>query len=106
MVGTHIGDLEVVYAVLESGKSIAHLPDQIEDLRICGLPLDPRQNEWLPCRHRRPGEGYVSSLVEQMAEREGVTEQIKAEDQMAWVVLMNNIADGAREIMSAELVFT
>lgn len=44
-------------------------------------------------------------LVDQMAEREGVTEQLKAEDQMKWVGLMNNIADRAREIVNAEIIF-
>ncbi len=44
-------------------------------------------------------------LVEQMAEREGVTEKLKAENQMKWVGLMNNIADRAREIVNTELVY-
>lgn len=44
-------------------------------------------------------------LVEQLAEREGVTEQLKAANQMRWVGLMNNIADRAREIVNAELIY-
>lgn len=44
-------------------------------------------------------------LVDQMAEREGVTEKLKSEDQMCWVGLMNNIADRVREIVNAELVY-
>ena len=44
-------------------------------------------------------------LVEQMAEREGVTEKLKAEDQMRWVGLMNNIADRAREIVNTDLIY-
>lgn len=44
-------------------------------------------------------------LVDQMAEREGVTEKLKAENQMKWVGLMNNIADRAREIVNAELIY-
>lgn len=44
-------------------------------------------------------------LVEQMAEKEGMTEQLKAEDQMKWVGLMNNIADRAREIVNAEVIY-
>lgn len=50
-------------------------------------------------------EGMFLRLVEQMAEKEGVTEKLKAEDQMCWVGLMNNIADRAREIVNAELVY-
>ncbi len=44
-------------------------------------------------------------LVDQMAEREGVTEQLKAEDQMRWVGLMNNIADRAREVVNTEIIY-
>ncbi len=43
-------------------------------------------------------------LVKQMAEKEEVTEKLKAEDQMRWVGLMNNIADRAREIVNRELI--
>lgn len=44
-------------------------------------------------------------LVEQMTEREGVTEQLKAENQMSWVGLMNNIADRVREIVNTEIIY-
>ena len=44
-------------------------------------------------------------LVKGMAEQEGVTEQLKAEDQMNWVRKMNNIRSRAKEIVNEELVF-
>ena len=44
-------------------------------------------------------------LTQQMAEREGVTEQIKAQDQMLWVQRMNNIRDRAMEIVNHELIY-
>ncbi len=44
-------------------------------------------------------------LVEQMAEKEGITEQLKAQDQMAWVGAMNNIRNRAEEIVLQELVY-
>ena len=50
-------------------------------------------------------EDMFFQLVEQMAEQEGVTEQLKAERQMEWVGLMNNIRDRATEIINAELIF-
>lgn len=53
----------------------------------------------------RQAQDMFLRLVEQMAEREGVTEKLKAEDQMHWVGLMNNIADRAREIVNMELIF-
>ena len=45
-------------------------------------------------------------LTEQMAEREGVTEQRKAQNQMLWVQRMNNIRDRAMEIVNHELIYT
>ena len=44
-------------------------------------------------------------LVKQMAEKEGITEQLKATDQMAWVGAMNNIRNAAGEIVNAEVIF-
>ena len=44
-------------------------------------------------------------LVEQMAEREGVTEQLKAKNQMEWVGRINNIRACAREIVEREIIF-
>lgn len=44
-------------------------------------------------------------LVEQIAQRNGVTESLKAVDQMAWVQKMNNIRNAAREIVYAELIY-
>lgn len=44
-------------------------------------------------------------LTKQMAEREGVTEQLKAQDQMLWVQRMNNIWDRATEIVNNDLIY-
>ena len=44
-------------------------------------------------------------LVKQMAEKQGITEQLKAQDQMAWVWRMNNIRNAAEEIVNAEVIF-
>ena len=44
-------------------------------------------------------------LVKQVAECEGVTEQLKAENQMKWVGRMNNIRSRVAEIVNAELIF-
>ena len=51
-------------------------------------------------------EEMFSRLVKQLAEKEGVTEAIKAENQMLWVQKMNNIRNRATEIVNAELIFT
>ena len=44
-------------------------------------------------------------LVKQMAQAQGITEQLKAEDQMAWVGAMNNIRSAAEEMVMQEVVF-
>ena len=44
-------------------------------------------------------------IVEQMAESEGITEQLKATHQVAWVGEMNNIWSRAREVVNAELIY-
>ena len=43
-------------------------------------------------------------LVKQLADKEGITEQLKAHDQMAWVQRMNNVRNQAEAIINAELV--
>ena len=43
-------------------------------------------------------------FVKQLAEKEGITEQLKAQDQMAWVGAMNNIRNRAEEIVNAEVI--
>ncbi len=46
------------------------------------------------------------TLTKQMAEREGITEQFKAKNQMLWVQKMNNIRDRAMEIVNHHLIYT
>ncbi|MEE1301680.1 MAG: TnpV protein, partial [Bacteroidales bacterium] len=53
----------------------------------------------------KQAEDMLSRLVNQMAECEGVTEQLKADNQMQWVGLMNNIRQTATEIVNAELIY-
>ena len=47
----------------------------------------------------------MDRLVEQMKERKGVTEELKMDDQMAWVGKMNNIRNCAEEIVVKEIVY-
>ena len=51
-------------------------------------------------------EGRMELLILQMAKREGVTEQLKAADQMAWVGKMNCIRSRAEEFVLQELIYT
>ena len=70
------------YNLLTSGKLHFHLADTEEQ-----------------------AQALFSRLVKEYAEKEGVTEQLKAADQMAWVRRMNNIRERATEIVNAEVVF-
>ena len=44
-------------------------------------------------------------LVKQLTEKEGITEELKSTDQMAWIGAMNNIQARAREIVNADLIY-
>ena len=53
----------------------------------------------------KQAEEMFSRLVEQMAKREGVTEKLKADNQMEWVGRMNNIQNRAIEVVNTDIVF-
>lgn len=50
-------------------------------------------------------EQRMEVLVKQMQERQGVTEQLKAENQMQWVGMMNNIRQAAEEVVYGEIIY-
>lgn len=70
------------YNLLTSGKLHSHLADTKEQ-----------------------AQALFFRLVKEYAEKEGVTEQLKATDQMAWLRRMNNIRERATEIVNADVVF-
>lgn len=70
------------YNLLTSGKLHSHLADTEEQAQT-----------------------LFSRLLKEYAEKEGVTEQLKAADPMAWVRRMNNISERATEVVNAEVVF-
>ena len=53
----------------------------------------------------RQAEKLFSRLVKQIAEAEGITEQLKADNQMEWVGRINNIWNRAMEIVNTELIY-
>lgn len=53
----------------------------------------------------RQAREMLELLVKQMAQEQGITEQMKAEDQMAWVGAMNNIRSAAEEVVMQEIMF-
>ena len=50
-------------------------------------------------------ESVFLELVKQMVSREGVTELLKAQDQMLWVQQMNNIRNRAMEVVNNDLIY-
>ena len=63
-----------------------------------------RLNDYMADREEQAQKRF-ERIVEQMAESEGITEQLKATDQVAWVGEMNNIWSRAREVVNAELIY-
>lgn len=71
------------YNLLTSGKLHSHLADINDE-----------------------AEEMFFRLVKQMAEQQGITEKLKAENQMRWVGRMNNIQSSATEIVNQDLIYT
>ena len=70
------------YNLLTSGKLRSHLADMEEEAQSLFL-----------------------RLVKEYAEREGLTEQLKAENPTEWVRMMNNIRERVNEVVNAEMIF-
>ena len=67
-----------------------------------GLYYELRGEQYYACLLPRAGGGEGGQLalsVQQMAKAQGINEELKERDQMAWVGAMNNIQSAAREIM-------
>ena len=83
-----------------------HLQYLKENRRVLlsNLQLSGKLNSYLADIDRQAEEMF-ERLVKQMAEREDITEQLKAENQMEWVRQMNNIRNRATEIVLRELIY-
>lgn len=73
-------------------------------VRYANLLTSGKLNSYL-ANIDQQAEEMFELLVKQMAEREGVTKQLKAADQMGWVRRMNNIRNRAAEITTSELIY-
>ena len=54
----------------------------------------------------REANRMLEQLTQQMAQEQGVTEELKAQDQMLWVQRMNNIRQAVEEIIYNQLIYT
>ena len=68
------------------------------------LLLSGKLNSHLAEINQRASEMF-DLLIKQLVEKEGITEQLKATDQMAWVGAMNNIRNRAEEIVNTEVIY-
>ena len=68
------------------------------------LKVEGKLNRYLADIDKQAEEMY-HRLIKEMAEKQGVTEQLKAEKPMEWVGLMNNIQACTREIVNREVIF-
>lgn len=73
-------------------------------MRYINLLTSGKLNSYLADIDRQ-AEAMFSRLVKQLSEKEGVTEALKAENQMLWVQRMNNIRSVVMEIVSSELIY-
>ena len=70
-----------------------------------GMMLADKLNAHLEEVDRQANE-MLQKLVQKMAQQQGVTEELKAKDQMMWVQLMNNLRQAAEETVLAEVVYS
>ena len=73
-------------------------------VRYANLLTIGKLNDYLADLNEQ-AEAMFSQLVKLLAEMEGVTEVLKAENQMLWVQKMNNLRNAAMEIVSNELIY-
>ena len=68
------------------------------------LTISGKMNDYLVDIDKQAEEMF-SQLVKQLAEKDGITEALKATDQMEWVRQMNGVRNSAAEIVNKELIF-
>ena len=68
------------------------------------MVLDCKLNRYLADIHKQAEEMF-DTLISQYKSSEGITEQLKADDQLEWVCRMNNIRQRANEIIYKELIY-
>ena len=74
-------------------------------VRYANLLTSGELNAYLADIDRQAEELFLR-LVKQMADAEGITETLKASDQMEWVRRMNNVRSRAFEIVEADIIYT
>lgn len=94
---------EQVHIGIRGQRHLRYLKENRRVL-LSNLQISSKLNSYLADIDRQ-AEDMFEQPVKQMAEREDVTEQLKAADPMEWVRRMNNIRNAATEITNNELIF-
>ena len=87
------------YGMLRKQFLKEHRPARYQYLLLCGKLTEHLNQIDQEAREQ------VEMLMKQMAEKKGVTEELKVQDQMKWVGLMNNIKVSAEEIILKNMVY-
>ena len=102
-----VPDIELPARNYEIGKygRMCHLylkeycPVQYSTMVLDGTLYDHLEEVDRVCEER------MTAMVDAMKEQQGITEELKARDQLAWVGAMNNIRNAAEEIICAEVIY-
>ena len=87
------------------GGSALAVSERIRRVTYTNLLTSGRLNAYLADIDRQAQERF-ETLIEQMKQAQGITEQLKAENALVWVGRMNNIRACAREIVEREIIYT
>ena len=93
-----------VYNIGKYGRMHAKF---IKENRPCFYSMKMLNGTWLAYLEEidTTAKEMVDKLIKDMAVKQGITEELKAKDQMAWVGAMNNIRHSAEEILYKDLLF-
>ena len=95
---------EKVYKIGKYGRMHAKF---IRENRPCFYSMKMLNGTWLAYLQEvdTSAKEMVDKLIKDMAVKQGITEELKSKDQMAWVGAMNNIRHSAEEIVYKEFLF-
>ena len=98
-VGEQTGAVPLRKTVAEHAKVFIYFRTVVDD-------GDPRSGRGRPSVKVQPlAVGVVKQLVKTLAEKENVTEKLKAENTLLWIRKMNNIRNRATEIVNVEVIY-
>ena len=96
---------ETTYEIGHWGQRHLRYIKQHRKVFYTSLLTNCKLNSYLHDVDVRATEMY-DRLVKQLKGQQGITEQLKATDMMAWVQAMNNISNQAREVVNTEVIYT